>query len=478
MKNKEPTSIKALTQAARPYPNSSRSAMNTPILGPQTFLPDCLPLDDLMDTQSGDPQNQPTPTPTTSPLPSMLYPASPALLSQIQGPPSTSNLLLAQDPSGSTTGTSSVNPNSDLTASIHAPKPSTENPNTTQLTPPAYTPTAEEQAILDHLALAEENRAVTRDNGRNHLTTLPQFTPVPLGGFPHSHPSHSAQIFDFLDNQVLMSWFQVEKPKFIVRVFDHTGKDVAENAALLTERIRTNITIIAKFIQQDAPPVRVSPPHATGGKENKDLPLCFLVHNISPETYDTILSQRIWSASDITFEAFHFNCSTPPYLLFCLNGFTTHEKDTVVKAVADVWAHDDNRAEIGDFLSIGGEIPEEKIHTATYSLIRSIYVEHLDFRVSGGIAVPRFNIFARSPTQNAEAWTKLRSFLRILTYPTGLDGCGAAVAVSPCPLCHSTAHPRGLCPFPGIPLWNGPKTGNRSVNNATKNKGKGKFNRT
>ncbi|KAJ8587402.1 hypothetical protein M405DRAFT_821591 [Rhizopogon salebrosus TDB-379] len=122
------------------------------------------------------------------------------------------------------------------------------------------------------------------------------------------------------------------------------------------------------------------------------------------------------------------------------------------------------------------EIKEEQVYRATQSLINSIHVELLDFKVSGGLSVPRFNIFALSPTRNAKAWTDLRSFLRILEYPTGLDGCGIAVALSPCPICHSIAHPRGLCPFPGIPLWNGPKAGNKNTSNVTRHKGRGKNN--
>jgi len=360
---------------------------------------------------------------------------------------------------------------------MHAPKPAEESPNPA---PPSYTPNDEEQAILAHLALAEQNRAITSsENDWNNVTTLPQFTPVPIGGFPRTHASHSAQIFDFLDNQVLLAWFRVDHPKFIVRVFDHTGKDVADKAAILTERIRTNITTIANFLHQGPTTIKVSPPLPAGGKTAKNLPLCFLVHSISEETSNLILAQRIWSAADITFEAHHFNCSHPPTLLFCLTGFTTQDKDTVRKTVADVWAHDENRARINDIMSMSEITDEEKVYKATHDLIASIHIEYLDFKVTGGLSVPRFNVFAISPTRDARAWTDLRSFLRILEYPTGLDGCGTAVAVPPCTICHSIAHPRGLCPFPAVPLWNGPKAGNKNAPNTMRgNKGKGKYTRS
>jgi hypothetical protein len=134
-------------------------------------------------------------------------------------------------------------------------------PSTPQVTPwwtnpwlhlppphPTRAQTAEENSILAHLALAEANRSILSQNGINHRTVLPQFTPTPIGGFPHVHMAHSAQIFDHLDNKVLLAWFQVEHPKFLVRVFDHSAKDIAEKPAIIAEHIRASIATIADYV--------------------------------------------------------------------------------------------------------------------------------------------------------------------------------------------------------------------------------------
>ncbi|KAJ8579525.1 hypothetical protein M405DRAFT_132973, partial [Rhizopogon salebrosus TDB-379] len=324
MRDKEPISIKALTQSTCAYPETPCVVPNSLHTGPQTFPQNILPLelDDLMDTQPHHLNNHPTPTTSPSPLPCMFHSVTqtPAHANDPKTIPPPINLLLTQQPTSITRISNADNP-SELVASMHAPQSTEGHPGTIAPHASTYTPNEEEQAILAHLALAETNRSVISHDGRNHRTTFPQFTPVPAGGFPHTHTSQSAQIFDFLDNQVLLTWFQVEHPKFIVRVFDHTGKDVADKAAILTERIRTNIAIVENFIHQDASSVKVIPPHRQGGKPTKDLPICFLVHHISEETMNLILSQRIWSAPDITFEARHFNCAHPPTLLFCLTGF-------------------------------------------------------------------------------------------------------------------------------------------------------------
>ncbi|KAG1728986.1 uncharacterized protein EDB91DRAFT_1085915 [Suillus paluster] len=314
-----------------------------------------------------------------------------------------------------------TSPHSDLAQSIHAPKslPDDHQMSAPPSPSPTYTPNEEERAILDHLAFAEKNRSTVRHDGPHQCTTLPQFMPMPIGSFPHTHMSHSAQIFDHLDNQVLLAWFQVPHPKLVVQVFDHTGKDVVEKAVILAERICTKVGIVMNFVHQDAQPVRVSPPQPQGGKESKELPIGFLVHNISEEMKDLLLEKRIWSATSAAMN--------PPELLFCLTGFTTSSTQLVHKAVADIWASDETRAEINDIISMSEIDDEEKVYQATWKFIRSIRIEHLDFKVTGGLSIPRFNVFTVSPIRTAKSWTDLQALLRILDYPTSLDGCSTIV---------------------------------------------------
>jgi hypothetical protein len=161
---------------------------------------------------------------------------------------------------------------SSLTDSIHMPHNTAIDHDMSA--PPSSstqcTSTAKEEEILIHIALAEKNRAVLSQNGPNHQTTLPQFTPTPIGSFPEIHMFHSAQIFDYLDNKVLLAWLQVVHPKLLVRVFDCFRKDIAEKPAVIAEYIHTNIVIIVNFVYQDTIPICISLPHSHKvGKEPK-----------------------------------------------------------------------------------------------------------------------------------------------------------------------------------------------------------------
>ncbi|KAG1840414.1 hypothetical protein C8R48DRAFT_781762 [Suillus tomentosus] len=423
MKDKEPTSLKTITQSTCPHPTTPRPPSHTPRTEP-CYLP----------------PNTPTP-----------------IHHEISGPNLQTDLLVYKEFSITTfleVLAANATP-SDLSSSMHTPgNAMVDQPmSTPHNPPPTHTQSAEEDNILVHLALAEANRSVLSQNGMNHRTILPQFTPMPVGSFPTVHMAHSAQVFDYLDNKVLLAWFQVDRPKFMVRVFDHSGNDIAEKTAITAERIRASIAIIADYIHQDSP-------HP------------FLVHKVSEETRDLIISQCIWSTADITFEVLPFHCTNPPKLLLCLSGFTTPDTETISKTVADVWSHDEHRHNIDDIFSMCGFQDDELVYKATRDLIQSIHVEMLNFKITGRLSVPRFNIFTASPTNDAKTWTNLRGYLHLLEYPTGLDGCGTAAALYPCQICHSLAHPHGLCPFPHIPQWNGPKLQNRNMTNSAHQPGR------
>ncbi|KAG1765349.1 hypothetical protein EDD22DRAFT_845461 [Suillus occidentalis] len=47
----------------------------------------------------------------------------------------------------------------------------------------------------------------------------------------------------------------VDHPKFMVRVFDQSGKDVAERPAIIVEQLHASIAVIADFVHQEAPPI-------------------------------------------------------------------------------------------------------------------------------------------------------------------------------------------------------------------------------
>ncbi|KAG2053129.1 hypothetical protein BDR06DRAFT_1009007 [Suillus hirtellus] len=452
MKEKEPTSLKAISQATCPYPSTPRTSSQPSRSGPKFFPPDVLPEDELERAMDSipyipDPLSPPSPlspcsppdTPTPSGTTDCIHPLNPELLVFREFSVKTSNLCNNEPMSNG------------LANSIHTPNNPVIDHTMYDHTSPAndHIPTPEEQSILVHLVLVDMNRSVLSQNSTNHAVSLPQFTQAPTGGFLKVYMSHSM-------------------------VFNHSGKDVVERAAIIVERIRANVTTIAESLSKDTPSICVSPPQPQGGKGAKNLPNGFLVHSVSNEAKDFILKQCIWSTMDITFEALPFNCMNPPDLLFGLSGFTMLDAAIILQATQETWSQDGTYSHIESLFSKCGLPDDEMIYKATRDFIASCQAKTLDFRLPGGLSVPRFNIFAMSPTNDVKTWTELRLYLSSLTYPTNLDGCGVATVLFACQICHSLMHPCGLCPFPLTPNWNGPKVGNRNSTSGSRQPGRGR----
>ncbi|KAG2741210.1 hypothetical protein P692DRAFT_20752186 [Suillus brevipes Sb2] len=477
---KDLSSVKVANINTRPSPMGTRQPLpRNSRSGSQFFPPDLL-------TDEGEFTAEASPTPTTpSPLPRTATPSAPLTEAEnitVSSVPQPSHLpvnMETESPHASTPPPAPTDDEAMLVYSNHCASP-TSPPTTPKPAKPATPSTPSEEDLLRaHLAVAETNRSIIKSSGVNSLSTIPQFTPAPAGGFPHIHLAHAAQLFDFQAAKVITTWLKVPHPKVLIRVFDHDGKNPSVKGPLLVECLRKAISTIAQAVQQEDRETKVSPPCPEAIREETDHPLSFLAYNISEETKNIILNQRIWSSTEITFSAHPFQVNTPPLLLFCLHGFSTTDTNTVKNAVYDIWMEDVTMWDITDILS-DSDIPEERVHFAARDFIQSLWVERLDYKVSGGILLPRYNIFAVSPTNNPAVWTKLRAYLLSLKYPSELEGSGSSVNFTPCPLCHSIAHPRGLCPFPNVPLWNGPKHNltSKPSNANQRGRGNGKGRRT
>ncbi|KAG0700959.1 hypothetical protein DFH29DRAFT_876238 [Suillus ampliporus] len=206
------------------------SIPSTPSLTPRTTIPP---------TSAPEPNTSPS---TTSKPP--LSPTTDIEVETLLTPPSPSTLRPPVDAD-------------DEVMSDHSPPPTSLTPVTLKTTTPA--PSTEEDLLRAHLTVAETNRSIIRSNGVNSLTVIPQFTPIPQGGFPHIHLAHAAQLFDFQATKVITAWLKVPHPKIIIRVFDHDGKNPSVKGPILVERLCRAITEIAHFIHQDEQEVKVSP---------------------------------------------------------------------------------------------------------------------------------------------------------------------------------------------------------------------------
>ncbi|KAF8834732.1 hypothetical protein BDN67DRAFT_985112 [Paxillus ammoniavirescens] len=378
--------------------------------------------------------------------------------------------------------------------SIHAPKRHEPGTNTEKASPTPSSPKMETDTIPDphspvtdcaylraFQAVANTNRTLVGPKITPFNSGLTQFTPTPLGDFPTIHLSHAAQLFDHISEELLDAWFRVSGPKVLVQPFDYDGKDHFNKMPILTDQIHTTVnTIAVAYLESppQPPAVKVSPPIAPRGYMQGS-PITFLMYNLTNNIMNTLALQRIWSSPTITFKVRPFRVENLPTLLLHLSGFTTADEATVKEAVQCTWDNCETRDIIITIIQTWDEIfnPIQflpHLKEAIIDFITSVHVERIDCKALGGASTPHFNIFAQSPTSDPMAWTEMHTHLLSIHYPSILNGVGLLVKLNSCSICHSVAHPRGLCPFPSIPAWNGLKqTSAKQQNNAPRGNGKG-----
>lgn len=387
-------------------------------------------------------------------------------------PPAANDIVMKTPSTEETTPTG-------LERSVHAPSTQTPAPHAAPATswqkasPP---PTDEDTLLLDLIAVAEANKGMAVLSSRTPSTPS-MFTPAPAGGFPITHRGLPGEFFYNLHPESMKAWLSAKPTKFFIRVYDYDGFDQTTLHAQIISNLRAVIGEIAASNGSAGTSYRIAPP-STPRSNNDSPPNTFLVHELEQPIANVILTQRVWSASKITFKAHPFEVKNIPSLIICLAGFISPDDDAALDTVRMMWSQPEIKEKISKLLTLhdptfSGDEAQTRATEATAALIRSTRVELLDVKVTGGIPSPRYNIFVNSPTDNMRVWTKIKDLFFNLLYPSLLNGTAKPKKLFLCQICHSFTHLRGMCPLPAVLGWKGPKHAPKSTNN-TRNPEKGR----
>jgi len=91
--------------------------------------------------------------------------------------------------------------------------------------------------------------------------------------------------------------------------------------------------------------------------------------------------------------------------------------------------------------------------------IKSMWVEMLETKGQGDVQKPTFNVHTNGNHINdSNAWSNIRTHLAGRSYHNIKFGHGKnLITPNHCGLCHRVDHPRGMCPFPELNDWKGPR---------------------
>lgn len=317
---------------------------------------------------------------------------------------------------------------------------------TEQVEAPA--PANKKSIISDRLVEVANDRSASDKHPAR--IAIDRYSPGPMPLIQDATPT---SIFDNIHISTIKEWEACPGGKLIAIPFDPNAR-YPESHEFIKARI---LTAAAEIISAQEISVVAPKPSEEAEKKNWT-PTSFLIYNISDEHTHTLLERKVWSSKAITFRVAPFETTCPTFL-FTIRGFTTTAMNDVFEMVRRVWDSQTTKNFVSELLLDSPARERGKIGLEIEHLLTSMSLLRLDIKETGSTLHPRFNIYADCASfSDNKVWTKLRAFLFTTVYISAIQGRATLEKIPfRCSCCHGVDHPRGLCPFPNLQGWNGPK---------------------
>jgi len=318
----------------------------------------------------------------------------------------------------------------------------------------------EHTGIWASLKLANER--MQQEEGE--ASPLVKYTKNPI---PKIHDENPVALLEGLDLKQVKTWLDEDTGKLLARPFGSKTRNQVE-LRMIADRIKKASHEITN--NQDievALPLRAKDTCGRGTKQ----PITFLIMELSLLNISTLTSRHVWSSREISFQIAPVE-STCPDFLFTIYGFTTDVEAKILTCVRSLWSDKATTAAIEQIVrSSAGKHSQDQTSTLMEKatvFLNSVTIEKLKIKQSGNFDDPHFNVYARGSILKGEdgIWMEIRDHLKSHTYRTDLYGIGRCYTVGyHCGFCHGRDHPRGLCPYPNLPGWNGGSSAIQESNN-------------
>jgi hypothetical protein len=305
-------------------------------------------------------------------------------------------------------------------------------------------------------AAAERDAATSTDNVVRE--PIDKYTCTTM---PTVHDPHPTAALDHIDIALVTEWEKCPGGKLLAIPFGADVQDIT-----LHDNIRDKIFTAVAEITQSRDIGTSTPRRSKTAERQGHAPKSFLIFNLTDTHYDLLLHRKVWSSAALTFRVIQLNPPCPDFL-FALQGFASHLTNDILHIVRSAWQHPEVLALADNFAEAYHADFRAQVKSAILEFLNSVKVTLLDVKSTGEVLQPRFNVYASGDLiHNDSVWLFLRKFLASRKYgsPTHGDGITDTLPFR-CTICHGADHPKGLCPFPALPGWNGPGSPNATPPN-------------
>ena len=259
--------------------------------------------------------------------------------------------------------------------------------------------------------------------------------------------------FDHIDVDTVEEWQKLPGSKLLAIPFDSEVNNQKHH-----EEIKGCILAAVVDVTSTTTAIVIAPQPSEEVTCTGQIPKSFLIYNISESHCQTLLQCHVWASTNFTFQVVPLEPTCPDFL-FTIQGFTALENGAILDTVWEIWKDEITQKFVQSLIEEAPPATWKALQLTLVEFVNSMWVGCLNMKTKGNCLRPEFNIYAKGTLiHNITLWSKLRHFLAKCTYHHPGLGCGCnVIAPHHCGICHGRDHPRGLCPFPGIDRWFGPK---------------------
>lgn len=298
-----------------------------------------------------------------------------------------------------------------------------------------------------HLASMHAFTPLPDDSNSSPTTTL---TPRPPNGFPKVHGDRVLPKLANIEANQVRLWKAMKCGKVLIQVYGFTATP-SDYLHYLRETLAWAIKdlcgIPTVFITQPIP--------ATLSTAARDQPRTFLAHGFDEGVQEQLIAQYCCSTQYITFFCSRFEWEAPTFVCGIIGLDDTH-KGTLVRTIGRRLDTPDTR----DLITrLARDHPTLRLITPEEAILRvlsSLHVETIPTKGKHGVLVPTTNIYLTPPAIHPIPWREWRDHVFRINWGYGQPGPAYGAPPRNCDGCHGADHPRGLCPYPLLPGWNGP----------------------
>ncbi|KAF7792796.1 hypothetical protein EIP86_003895 [Pleurotus ostreatoroseus] len=327
--------------------------------------------------------------------------------------------------------------------------------------PPPRRPSSPPEEIISEGAMIVANM----DPATGNLLgwKISQCTICPEGGYPSINGDNPGWWLNGIPPDQEKLWDTLPGCKAIIQIAGYSSQDgqfresaknnLGKALALVHRLTDTNDALISPGTTEADPPHANAAPHS------------ILVYNMSGWERDQLQWRPCCSTPEITIFIHPFSKYDIGHTyLGNLGGFSGQKVETVLRVFRDKITNSADIAATLDAMITGqaaslyapGPINvDDVIRQVAHSLIADV----LRVKDSDGFEAPEFCLYLSLPDVRPEAFSSFRNAFAKLKFSDPLigNGCFIPPTESTCGICHGADHPRGMCPYPTIPGWHGPK---------------------